>query len=289
MDVSRRVLVCSGMACAAQALMTGHARGQVDGLTPVSDEDIVCSTDETVVQDELNIQDFAAARRTITLDTTPREFSITDYGTSMMPLRWRVRDGLTPDGDVVTLGCCFLTGSQQDRATVETAARGWLQGGIERLVQFDFTVPQERAHIRIFIGPGGNNSRIGRDARRVPRGKATLNLTNVRPGTIQHEFGHALGLLHEHLNPGFTVPLDERVIIEEMAQPPNRWSTATTRLNILNRFGSEARCVTDPQFNPDSIMMYTIPARWTRDGRAFERAQKIHQRDLACVKGLYSN
>ena len=274
MGHTRRSFICGSLACTAGVLHAHKVLSQATDELAETDESFVCSTDESLIEQGLDIQDFGSGDTSIEIDTTVREFSITDYGTSMLSQRWRPADAPTPGSKMITLGCSFLTGSPQDRKLVEKAARGWLQGGVEKLIQFDFSVPQERAHIRIFIGPGGNNSHIGRNARRVPRDKPTMNLATLKPGTIQHEFGHALGLLHEHLNPGFAVQLNEPEILAEMAGPPNRWSEATTRLNILNRFGTEARCVTDPGFNPELIMMYNFPGRWTADGNAFVRARK---------------
>jgi hypothetical protein len=113
-----------------------------------------------------------------------------------------------------------------------------------------------------------------------------MNLYNVVTGTIQHEFGHALGLLHEHLHPDFDGQLDEGFIIAEMRK--GGWDEATTRLNILNRMGSKEQCVGDPQYNPNSVMMYNIPKRWTKNNKRFQRAASIQDRDIACVLGMYS-
>jgi Astacin (Peptidase family M12A) len=283
MGLSRRDLVCGCIVCSVGLPLHGTAWAQDED----EDSAVVCGTDETVVQGGFTIDDFAVDGDKLIIQSALKDFKITDYGTAMLSKRWRRRDGLTPNKDVITLGCFLMSGTATQQETVRQSAQGWLSGGVEKLINFDFTVPQERSQIRIMIGGPGNNSSIGRDALNVAISKQTMNLTNITRGTIQHEFGHALGLLHEHMHPGFDAPLLADVVIAEMAKPPNSWDEAKTRRNILNRLGTKMQCLGDPNFNPDSVMMYNIPKRWTADGVGFARAGQIHDRDIACVRGLY--
>ncbi len=284
MNLTRRNVICGCLACSIGVHLNGGAWGQEE------DEDnvVVCGTDETVMQGGLVIDDFAADGDTLAIRTTLEEFKITDYGTAMLSRRWRRRDGLTPNSGIITLGCFLMSGTPAEQKLVRESTGGWLRGGVENLIRFDFTVPRERSQIRVMIGGPGNNSHIGRDALNISTAKQTMNLTNINPGTIQHEFGHALGLLHEHMHPGFDAPLKPDVIIAEMRMPPNSWDEATTRRNILNRLGTDKQCVGDKNFNANSIMMYNIPKRWTENGVGFTRASQIHDRDIACVRGLYT-
>lgn len=284
MDTVRRKLVC-GVLVSGLGL---HVHRPAWSQQETEESAVICGTDETVVQGGFAIDDFSAAGDALDIRTALDAFKITNYGTAMLPLRWRRNDGLTPNSGMITLGCFLMSGTPAQQETVREASSGWLRGGIENLIRFDFTVPQERSQIRVLIGGPGNNSRIGREALNVPKSQQTINLTNITPGTIQHEFGHALGLLHEHMHPGFNAPLVSEVVIAEMREPPNAWDEAKTRRNILNRLGSEAQCSGDKNFNADSIMMYNIPRRWTANNIGFTRADRIHDRDIACVRGLYS-
>ena len=284
MHSTRRGLICGCIACSVGFPFHGVSWAQDE------DEDGValCGTDESVAQGVFDIDDFAAGGDGLAIRTTLEEFKITDYGTAMLSRRWRRRDGLTPNTGIITLGCFLMSGTAAQQEVVRQSATGWLRGGIEDVIRFDFTAPRERSQIRVMIGGPGNNSRIGRDALNVSTAKQTMNLTNITPGTIQHEFGHALGLLHEHMHPGFDAPLMPDVIIAEMREPPNNWDEAKTHRNILDRLGTEMQCVGDRNFNANSIMMYNIPKRWTANGVGFTRANQIHDRDIACVRGLYS-
>lgn len=48
---------------------------------------------------------------------------------------------------------------------------------------------------------GGSWSYIGTDALHLPKESASMNLGFVDAATVMHEFGHALGLIHEHQSP----------------------------------------------------------------------------------------
>ena len=76
--------------------------------------------------------------------------------------------------------------------------------------------------IRItFAADKGSWSYVGQESLSRPAGSATMNLgwiddksvalSNADKGTILHEFGHALGLVHEHQSPARagTLTLDE--------------------------------------------------------------------------------
>jgi len=52
-----------------------------------------------------------------------------------------------------------------------------------------------------FASPGGSWSYIGTDATKLPLESFTMNLGSVDRPTVLHEFGHALGLIHEHQSP----------------------------------------------------------------------------------------
>ena len=47
----------------------------------------------------------------------------------------------------------------------------------------------------------GSWSYLGTDAARVPKECFTMNLGFVDRPTVLHEFGHSLGLIHEHQSP----------------------------------------------------------------------------------------
>ncbi|WP_371171208.1 matrixin family metalloprotease [Aliiroseovarius sp. 2305UL8-7] len=244
-------------------------------------EDFGCTTLDTF-PDSLEVTDFSPSQREL-LDT----LQFTDFGTFLFSKRWRKVDGLTPNGDKITLGCHFFNGNPSQQQTVIDAASDWLTGELGNFIDFRFGVDRNESQIRIQLGGNRNNSYVGRDNNSIPKNRQTMNLANFNSAaTVKHEFGHALGLRHEHRFPG-AIEFREDVVVSEM-RDKHGWTTAQTYRNILTPLGSSAKCIGDPELNEKSIMMYTIPRRWTVDGKRFSRAGVITERDRNCLWGVYS-
>jgi serralysin len=78
---------------------------------------------------------------------------------------------------------------------------------------------------------------------------------------VLHEFGHALGLVHEHLSPAAEIPWDEKKVIAYYKRT-NGWNEDYIRANVLAR--SKADAFT--RFDPLSIMLYPVPKELTIGG-----------------------
>ena len=81
---------------------------------------------------------------------------------------------------------------------------------------------------------------------------------------VLHEFGHALGLIHEHQNPVGGIIFNREAVIRDLSGPPNDWSVSEIEFNVLTPASPDDVAAT--AMDPNSIMMYPIPASWT-DGR----------------------
>jgi hypothetical protein len=83
-------------------------------------------------------------------------------------------------------------------------------------------------------------------------------------GTVLHEFGHAIGLHHEHQSPNEAYHWQEAQIISEMSKAPNNWDEQTIRSNVIDSLlkGSSRSAFFTTKFDPQSIMIYDIPKTW---------------------------
>ena len=74
---------------------------------------------------------------------------------------------------------------------------------------------------------------------------------------VRHEFGHALGMIHEHQNPDAAgkIPWDRPKVYAYYAQ--QGWSTEDVDFNIFDTYDEDATNFTT--FDPTSIMQYAIP------------------------------
>jgi hypothetical protein len=122
------------------------------------------------------------------------------------------------------------------------------------------------AEIRIsFDSSDGAWSYLGTDATTIPMNQATMNLGFLDGGTAAHEFGHAIGLAHEHQNPAGGLQWNEDAVIRDLSGPPNNWDPGTIRNNVLNKYSADQ--VRGTEFDHDSIMLYFFPDTWVKNGK----------------------
>lgn len=96
-----------------------------------------------------------------------------------------------------------------------------------------------------------------------------LDAAGVKPETrarkVLHEFGHAVGVRHEHQRKEVIGCIDEQRAIDYYARPPNFWGAATTRKNLLTPLPDDTALST--KYDYDSIMNYVIPREILKRGR----------------------
>jgi len=206
----------------------------------------------------------------------------------MTPQRTMRRQGrvraISPIGKIwmngSTLRVRFLGGTANEQATAREQAGWW--GQVANL-KFDFN-NANNAEIRIaFDSNNGAWSYVGTDCRNIPLDQPTMNLGFLDGGTAAHEFGHAIGLAHEHQNPRGGIQWNEPVVIQELAKSPNFWDEETTRHNVIRKYSADQINGTD--FDPDSIMLYFFPASWTLNGIATKANDVLSAIDKQFIAG----
>jgi hypothetical protein len=160
-----------------------------------------------------------------------------------------------------TLRVAFLDGEEPVKQKVRQRAAEWCQYAN---LKFEFA-PGREGEIRIsFKEKGSSWSYIGTDALTVPAGEPTMNYGWLTPDTqddeysrvVLHEFGHALGCIHEHQNPTVEIPWDKEAVYRYYAGPPNRWSRSVVDHNLFEKYSRESTQFS--QFDPHSIMLYAV-------------------------------
>ena len=160
-----------------------------------------------------------------------------------------------------TLRVAFLDGSEAQHEIVRRFAPTWSKYAS---IRFDF-VNNQNPDIRITFDPNdGSWSYIGLDCRTIPRSAPTMNLGWQDEGVVLHEFGHTLGMIHEHQNPTGGIKWNKEAVYRDLSGPPNNWDKATIDNNMFAVYDRDQ--VNSTQVDKFSIMLYAVPKEWTLDG-----------------------
>jgi hypothetical protein len=171
-----------------------------------------------------------------------------------------------------------MGGTQEQKALAQEQAGWWSE---HANLKFEFRDAAD-AQIRISFDPAdGAWSYVGTDCLNIPRNQPTMNLGFQDGGTSAHEFGHAIGLGHEHQNPKGGIEWNEEVVIRDLAGPPNYWTPEQTRHNVIRKYSLDQ--IRGTEFDPDSIMLYAFPGSWTQSGRGTHANEVLSQLDKAFI------
>ncbi|MCX6180867.1 MAG: M12 family metallopeptidase [Bacteroidetes bacterium] len=176
--------------------------------------------------------------------------------------------GLWTPGQTIRIK--FLSGTDYQKNKVKQYAPLWLNSAY---LKFQWVTTAENADIKIdFDENDGSWSYLGTACRNFGQTTRTMNLGWVVSteteasikNVILHEFGHALGLKHEHLSPSSNISWDKEKVYAACALPPNSWDKATVDFNILNK--ETAATTNYTAFDNSSVMLYSFPSTWTTNG-----------------------
>jgi hypothetical protein len=167
------------------------------------------------------------------------------------------------NGSTITVK--FLGGSSNLQRRVMNYAQGWT-----RYANVNFRVVNSgQADIRVgFIQNGSSWSVVGNASARTDQQRPSMNfgwLTDGTPEyevkrTVLHEFGHVLGLLHEHQNPAGGIPWDETAVYDHYRHTQG-WDRNTTYKNVISTANRSATQYS--AHDRASIMHYPVDARLT--------------------------
>jgi len=201
------------------------------------------------------------------------------------------KDAKWKAGDPITVA--FMSGDEKLKQRVRDVARRWVAPGLAnlRLVFNDDPDPD----VRIAFQQGdGSWSTVGATCHNVPKDKPTMNYGWIDANSTEedlrsvvlHEFGHALGLIHEHQNPVAGIHWDRNAVIQELSGPPNSWSVQEIEFNVLKPAAPED--VEATTMDPKSIMMYPIPVKWTTDGFSAGFNSDLSDMDNKFIRNQYT-
>jgi hypothetical protein len=149
-----------------------------------------------------------------------------------------------------------------------------------------FVETNEDAEVRIsFDSSGGAWALVGTDCQKEDKENPTMNLGWFDVSTVIHEFGHILGMIHEHQNPrGKSIDWNEKAVFK-WAESTQGWDQQKTKENILDKY--DINQINGSSFDPLSIMLYFFPADLTNDNKGTYQNLRLSGEDVKYITKQY--
>jgi hypothetical protein len=190
-----------------------------------------------------------------------------------------------------TLTVRMTGGTARVRSAVQRFASEWTQ---HANIKFAFVDDTQPAVIKIdFDRDGFSWSVVGTDALGIPFNFSTMHFgwfDDNTPDeefrrTVLHEFGHALGLIHEHQSPVAGIQWNRALVYADMASATPPWERAKVDSHIFTRYSVSSTNFS--HYDPTSIMQYPYPASWTLDGRGVPFNTVLSATDIEFIRRWY--
>lgn len=186
----------------------------------------------------------------------------------------------------------FFSSDTQLTAEVLNIANQWHE---HCRIRFEATDDKGASDIRVSFEAGGSWSYIGTEAKAVRLvGQATMNFSWLTPNlpkdefqqVVLHEFGHALGMVHEHQAGVPPIQWNKTYVLMWCALPPNNWTRADVQRNIFHRY-QQSETNHSGGMDMDSIMIYRVPPEFTVDRIVFPANNALSKLDGEHIGRLY--
>ena len=213
-------------------------------------------------------------------------------GASMHPAKMALVTGKRWEKARV-LGVYFMDGSSTQKAKVRQFADMWHKFAN---ITFDYGAGQN-AEIRVsFQADDGSWSAVGTDCLHrdyFRLSEPTMNFGWLRDNTddvewrrvVVHEFGHALGAIHEHQNPKGGIQWNVQAVYDAFSGPPNNWSKEEIDHNIIQKYSLDQLNATS--FDIKSIMLYGFPPELIVSGVGTPSNTNLSAGDKRFIRKMY--
>ncbi len=201
------------------------------------------------------------------------------------------------NGSIITVNFFRNTGSAHIQERIQHYAQVWQRCAN---IKFKFVPSTQNAEIRIDIGSDNQSYVTGLGTQLITEHHNTdQNSFNMHYGwftnytsnnefckTVLHEFGHVLGLEHEHRSPNSKI--NQSAYFSYLKQTQG-WDLSKARRQAAF-FTAEDQTTNGhrySKYDPLSIMHYSVPASCTTDGIAVGGNSRLSVADIAFIEAVY--
>lgn len=190
-----------------------------------------------------------------------------------------------------TLHIRFMDGSDEWREQVRRIADEWTEYAN---LHFDWEQSHPTPDVRITFSGDGCASFVGVEAQVISPDQPTMWLSHrifedaALGGArkyILHEFGHAIGCVHEHSTPIAGIKWNKPVVYDYYWRLCG-WDKATVDYNVFTVYAIGETNHSD-RYDPNSIMVYAISKELTEDGFGVDWQGDLSPMDKEFIAKVY--
>ena len=183
----------------------------------------------------------------------------------------------------------------------------WVQKIVEKYLlpninlSFTWDVDIQNSDVRIsFVPEMGAFSELGTDALTVPKDQTTLNLGWLDNDTdyddidykntgvvVVHEFGHLLGMIHEHQRGDSDKMLEwnKPVVYKALGAPPNSWDKETVDSQVFTKYSVDS--FNGSKFDRYSVMEYYFQDNFFINSPDLKHTKYLSNLDICWINKTY--